>query len=196
MRAVTKPGPQPPSCCVEDCDRDPAPGDVMCKGHLKLTQNQNGSPQPQQPNTTPIVQPDDPRLLEAAQKQAAEQEAQEYAERRRVKEWEVLDNGLRRPLSYWSEEELAQMDAEEERHVAELAERIKHLETNRVDVDVVAQRSQAGILRAYPQAASGVQQDPTKAQAKLFRKALKGKLGPVAEHTARMCLYVLENQGA
>ena len=132
MRPVTKQGPQPPSCCVEDCDRDPTPGDVMCPGHLRLTLAQNGSQLPGISNSLPVVQPDDPRLLEAAANQAKEAEAKEYAERRRVKTWKTLESGTRIPEEYWSDEELAAMEENEDRHVAELTQRIATLDTNRL----------------------------------------------------------------
>lgn len=130
MQQVTRPGPQPPACVVQDCYRPPAgPGEVYCKGHLRIMGDKGSA------ITPPIAEPDDPELLERERRKAEERERREYEDRRRVKEWETLPNGTRRPKEYYTDEELKALEAEEDRQVAQLAERIRHLPTNQVSTN-------------------------------------------------------------
>lgn len=169
MRAVTKQGPQPPSCVVEDCDRPPAPGDVMCAGHLRMAASQGGS---LSMLTPPIVEPDDPELMAREAKKAAAQEAVEYAERRRVKTWKTLENGRRVPDEFWSDDELAAMEEEAERTARDLQVRI-------------GGRERLTILPAG---------DPVKEAAKLFKRALRGRYGKAAETGAWAFVAMLEER--
>lgn len=158
-------GPQPPACVVESCDNPPANGMVgYCPAHEQ--QFANGSA-----ITPPIVQPDDPELLERVAKKAEEQEAKEYAERRRVKSWIVHENGSRTPETYWTDEELEAIEAEVEQSVRVSQARI--LEQRIADDPMMP------IYRAERA------EDPEKADLKLLRKALRGKLGPGAQKLVR-----------
>lgn len=165
-------GPQPPACVVESCELRPANGMVgYCPIHA--AQFANGSA-----ITPPIVQPDDPALLEREAKKAAAQEAQEYAERRRVKTWKTLESGSRVPEEYWSDEELEAIEAQVEQSVRVSQARI--LEQRIADDPMMP------LYRAERA------EDQEKAQLKLLRRALRGKLGQGAQLAAQGLVEMLE----
>lgn len=168
-----KEGPQPPRCILQACDNVPANGLVgYCAGHEKLLGDGSNV-------TAPLVEPDDPALLERLAKKAAAQEEQEYAERRRVKTWKTLENGTRTPEEYWSDDELKAIDEEAKQAVLHLG--------------------QANIERTLPRDYLGVPyvpapEDPVKEAAKLFKRALRGKLGEVARAHAWSFAAMLEER--
>jgi hypothetical protein len=187
MKPVTKPGPQPPCCIVEDCPNDPVAGDVHCAGHLRYMQTHNGSA-----ITPPIVEPDDPDVLARAAAQAATQEQREYAERRRVKTWKTLENGTRIPEEFYTDAELAAIEARAEDDAAALSGRLGNaaaLSGRLENVRLVATRLAVSRVwfddaRGFQAAAAHPAEDPVKAATKVFKAALKGKLGELAQEHA------------
>lgn len=176
MQQVTKAGPQKACCVIEDCDRPPAGiNEVYCKGHLEFYRD--GSPA-----TPPIIQPDDPALLAATAQKAAAQEAEEYRERRRVKTWKTLENGTRVPEEYWTDEELAVIEAEvvasmNVRHVGGQISMSRELmdETRRFTIPLERE------------------EDPVKAATRVFKRALRGKLGELAKEHAWSTVRILDD---
>lgn len=172
MQQVTKAGPQKACCVIEDCDRPPAGiNEVYCKGHLEFYRD--GSPA-----TPPIIQPDDPALLAATAQKAAAQEAEEYRERRRVKTWKTLENGTRVPEEYWTDEELATIEAEVGRSI---------------DIGLGAAK-----LKNLPRDFLGVAyepapEDPVKSATRVFKRALRGKLGELAKEHAWSTVRILDD---
>lgn len=158
-------GPQPPACALQSCDNPPVNGMVgYCPVHAAHYANGSAI-------TPPIQEPDNPDLIEREAKKAAEQEAKEYAERRRVKAWRTLENGTRVPEEYWTDEELEAIEAEVEQSVRVSQARI------------LEQRIADDPMMPLYRAERAV--DPDKADLKLLRKALRGKLGPGAQKLVR-----------
>jgi hypothetical protein len=180
MQQVTKAGPQPPACPIESCDRPPvAPGDY-CERHRKWYDRTNGTAV-----TPPIEEPDDPDLLEREQRRALQAEAKEYEDRRRVKTWTTLENGTRVPESWYSDEELAALDVQAAADVAAMSRMLAE------DREVSLHGRDALGVPYHPDD-PGVTPDPTRAQAKLFRRALRGKLGEAARAVAEAALIAID----
>lgn len=164
-------GPQPPACVVESCDNPPVNGMVgYCPLHAAHYANGSAI-------TPPIVQPDDPELIERVAKKAAEQEAKEYAERRRVKTWKTLENGSRVPEEYWTDEELEAIEVRAQAEADRLAARFAF-----PDEPEHAFSSGRGPVPSPDQ--EDVDQEIRDA-ARLFKRALKGKFGEPARALAR-----------
>lgn len=171
-------GQQPPQCIVESCPRTPAPGEVMCPGHVKA-HAANGTA-----TTTAVTEPDDPDLLERTARQAALQEAEEYRERRRVKRWETKDNGTRTPVEWFTDEELVAIDAAAQTMVRDLDQRLSQMpqpEPNRYASKVTMGQYSWDF---DPQTGEHIKEDPVKAATKALKQALKGKHGPAAQKMA------------
>lgn len=173
-------GPQPPACVVESCDNPPVNGMVgYCPAHA--AQFANGSAV-----TPPIVEADDPELIERVAKKAAEQEAKEYAERRRVKVWKTLENGTRVPEEYWSDEELEAIEAEVAKDVVHIAGRAPVTEEPADEFRYASRVTTPSYSWEFdPKTGEHIRPDPEKADLKLLRKALRGKLGPGAQKLVR-----------
>jgi hypothetical protein len=184
MQNVTpKAGPQPIACPLEDCAEPPWNGQIgeYCKGHKAWFDRQNGT------GSTPIIQPDDPELLEREAKKAAANEAEEYRERRRVKTWRTLEDGRRIPEEYYTDEELAAIEAEAERMAEEATRRI-NINTGMRMVE------QTRRLEPGPRYDPVPQSDPVKEAAKLFKRALRGRYGKAAETSAWAFVAMLEER--
>lgn len=167
-------GPQPPRCIVESCDNRPANGMLgYCTGHEKLLGAGSTA-------TPPITEPDDPALLERTARQAAAAEEKEYAERRRVKTWKTLENGTRVPEEYWTDDELAIID----RQMDELADAAA-VRMNVRTVGAELPVTQEMLQDATDTRRAIARYDAEKADLKLLKKALRGKLGPGAEKLVR-----------
>jgi hypothetical protein len=188
MREV-KEGPQPPACVVESCDRPPANGMVgYCAAHRDHYANGSAA-------TPPIVEPDDPALLEREARKAADAEAKEYAERRRVKTWKTLENGSRVPEEYWTDEELEAIEAEVAQdvvHIGGQAPVTKEL----VDEFRYASRvtTPSYSWEFDPKTGEHIRPDPEKAQLKLLRRALRGKYGQGPQLAVQGLVEMLEGQ--
>lgn len=191
MRPVTKPGEQPPTCVLEDCDAAPVAGDVHCAAHLRYMQTHNGTA-----TGPPVTEPDDPALLEREAKKARELEEREYAERRRVKTWRTNENGTRTPETYFTDEELAEFDARAQADVAELGARIRTPEDRPAPAPRYASKvtTPSHTWEFDPSTGEHIPGDPTKAAAKLFRRALRGKCGPSAQKMAEAFVDYLRDQ--
>lgn len=176
MQNVAKPGMQPPACPLEDCERPPHNGQVgeYCKPHRDYFDRQNGTA-----STPPVIEVDDPQLLEREAKKAAAAEQAEYAERRRVKTWKVLDNGSRVPEEYWSAEELEAIEAEAQRTALDMNVRLARtsLPMNQTFYDdaLASRRAMANPVRDA---------DPVKDATRFFKACLRGKKGELAKAMA------------
>lgn len=168
-----KEGPQPPACVVDSCERPPANGLVgYCAAHRDHYADGSAT-------TPPIIQPDDPALLEREAKKAAEAEAKEYAERRRVKTWKTLENGSRVPEEYWTDEELEAMEAHAEALVMSVRTRGVDLPVSK---ELIHESRAMAELMARDREREAV--DPVKEATKAFKRALRGRYGPAAEKLA------------
>lgn len=177
MQNVTKAGPQRPACVLDDCTEPPVRGEVYCQAHLDWYNRQNGTAA-----TPPIIEPDDPELLEREARKAAALEEEEYRERRRVKTWKTLEDGRRIPEEYWSDAELAAIEAEAERNVRHIGGHI-----------AMSHEGSSLLLRDRDLGAAPPV-DPAKAAAKLFRRALRGRYGQVTESAAWAFVAMLEER--
>jgi hypothetical protein len=163
-----RPGPQPPRCVIQECESPPAgPGQVYCAGHLINASNGTAT-------TPPIVEPDDPALLEREAKKAAAQEAEEYAERKRVKVWKTLENGSRVPEEYWTDEELEAIEAKVRTTF------VLHSGPPTMTGDEFAERQS----KASPSLGPVPPPDPVKEATRQFKRALRGRYGPKAQKLA------------
>ncbi len=137
---VTKPGEQPPACCIDTCTNPPAKGDVYCLPHAAWYAQQNGTA-----TTPPLFQADDPELLEREAQKAKQAEAEEYAAKRRVKTWKYAEDGKTRiPDELYTDEELEAMDKLAALNAEGLMQRLNANETMRL-VEQTAPQSAKGV---------------------------------------------------
>lgn len=177
LNVTNKAGPQPVACPMDDCARAPWNGQIgeYCKPHKEWFDRQNGTAA-----TPPIIQLDDPELLEREAEKAKAAEELEYRERRRVKTWKVLEDGRRVPEEYWSDEELAAIEAE----VAEQAQEW-------IGTRGTANETMRLVERAQRPRADPGPSDPVKDATKFFKACLRGKKGKLAETLAWSTLNTL-----
>jgi hypothetical protein len=183
MQNIVQPGEQPRRCVIDICSAPQVRGEVYCRAHLEWFARQNGTA-----TTPPVTEPDDPDLLEREAKRARAQEEEEYRERRRVKTWKTLDNGSRVPDEYYSDDELGAIEAQA---AADLVEMERRLAATGPPVDDIAQIYEP--LRQWQMRPSVAldQPDPVKEATKIFKAALKGKLGDLAKEHAWLTVRLL-----